>query len=688
MWSAKYQRQSVSIMKQPATKIRSLTGRPSKIENQAYMKFFYIAFFLLSVIVGYGQDYCNPAQRPNGVGQGGFKIVGNAMGCTPFDVTVEKTVGQSALYLYDYKGGDPTKTPYQPISATTFRYTKAGVYRILQLISNGSGAVACQEVRVFNPPNFTAKACSGRKVQVTIPNDSTTQDYEEFTINWGGAITSKVTKSTNMTASYSYPATTNTASITVTGSVAGQSLNCSKPAVALVLSITNLSAVAIRKVTVRNDGFVDVLVKGSQGATAEIQIKDVGGAFRNTGQLMTSNDTNTITVRNIDALKNSYCFRLSANDGCDNAATTSDEVCSVNLEVVAKNGQNDLSWQEYPTTTGAATFQNYRFTRNGAITGSPITNRQTTTQSDRNIVCNEQFCYQMTVALTGGAESVSPLRCVKAISDETPSLVQNAFVSVLEDEQKIEIRADAPLSGATPAKFKTILLRADNGKDFKEIATKSNSLTFVDEIANPAAQSYCYQLQYENSCGNRSQPTAPICSIYLSSKNTSTIDWSSETPFLTPVNRYELEILDEQGGLVNQIPQGGNTTFDPSLYNPDQQLFRYRILAFAQGTPRISYSNFFVFTRDPVIFMPDAFSPNGDTVNDIFAPKGQFVDKSRLIIYNRWGQVLHETSNVTEGWDGTIGGQPAVEGTYVYRLEITDSLGQSFVKTGTVFLVR
>ncbi|MEZ4903106.1 MAG: hypothetical protein R2822_15780 [Spirosomataceae bacterium] len=92
-------------MKQPAAKIRSLMGRPSEIENIGYMKFFLLLLCFLGVFAGYGQDYCDPSKRPAGVGEGGFKIVGTSIGCAPFDVSVEKTVGESALYIYDYKGG-------------------------------------------------------------------------------------------------------------------------------------------------------------------------------------------------------------------------------------------------------------------------------------------------------------------------------------------------------------------------------------------------------------------------------------------------------------------------------------------------------------------------------------------------------------------------------------------------------
>ncbi len=655
----------------------------------------------IATIVAFGetyaqttQDYCDPAQRPAGVpfATGGFTVNNSntiVRGCAPFQVTIQSTAAINDQYIYDYKGGNPELANSGSIPNKVHTYLKPGVYKILQLGSgtsttNGStGSIACQTVEVFAAPNFTVKACSGRKVQVTIPDDSTTKQYDEFIIDWGNNFTSKALK--GVTSYSAYSASTNAVTISVSGSVRGQSLGCTKSA-SVVLNTTNLSAVAIRKVTTRTDGTVDVLVKGTQGATAEVQIDEgCKGTYVNTGLLMTSNDTTTLSIKNIDALKNTYCFRLSANDGCDNAATVSNVVASTNLEVVPQNRQNALTWKEYPR---AAEFQNYRFVRSGANFGNAISNQTTTSNLDRNVVCNQQYCYQMTVTLTGGAEAVSPLRCVKAISDETPSAVRNAFVTVLEDEQKIEIRADLPATG-TSTTYKTIFLRAENGStDFKEVAIKDNTLTFKDETVNPAAQSYCYKIQYENACGNRSEPTEPICSIRLYSKTNSTVDWTAESPFLTPVNSYFLEILDEQGSLVTQVPLGGNTSFNPDTYNPDQQLFRYQILTYNQNRTQLSYSNSYVFTRDAIVFIPDAFSPNGDNVNDTFAPKGQFVDKSRLIVYNRWGQVLFETDNALQGWDGSINGQPAVEGTYVYRLEITDSVGKNFVKTGTLLLAR
>ncbi|WP_428654849.1 T9SS type B sorting domain-containing protein [Runella sp.] len=651
------------------------------------MKFgLLLSLSTLLIVRSYAQqavDLCLNASN-----QAGFNIVGPSVGCMPFEVKVEKTSVKNENYIYDYKGGNipQYESRGDTTRATSFKYNKTGIYKILQYGSgdsnSGSGVITCKTVEVLPPPNFTAKACSNRAVQVIIPNDSTTQRYTVFIIEWESGVKETVTAPGTYT--HSYGATTNTASVFVTGRVGAQLLGCSLPSPTIILNTNDLSSTAIRKLTLNNDGSVAVLIKAPKGTTTSVQASQNNGTFNNLpGQVTLVGDTTTITIKEVNALKDTYCFRLNTNDGCvNNSALLSNVVCATTLEVKAENRQNVLTWKEYPN---AADFQNYRLTRNLVSLGGASV-RTNTTQTDANVTCGEQYCYQVTVQLAGGAESVSPSVCVKAISTEFPSIVQNAFVTV-EDDNKISIYATPPASGATPSKYKTIITRAVSGSaDFKEVASLNNAFSYSDASVDPTQQSYCYQIVYENSCGNRSQPTEPLCTVYLYSKSGSTVDWTPETPFLVPVNRYQLEILDEQGNPYSQVPVGGNTSYSPSV--SDQQLFRYRILAYAQGTGGNSYSNYFVFKKNALVFIPDAFSPNGDGVNDAFAPKGQFVDKSRMIVYNRWGQVLFETDNAMVGWDGTINGQPAVEGTYVFRVEITDSLGASFVKTGTVLLAR
>ena len=146
------------------------------------------------------EDWCtNP---PAGVSQGGFNVAGSSNGCAPFDVKVEKTVGDNYKYIYDYKGGSPLKAPYVPEDVTTHKYLKQGTYKILQLGSNGSGSVFCRTVNVYSPPNFTVRACSNRKIQVVIADDSTTKLYDGFTIDWGG-VKENVSKPGVYTHSYS-----------------------------------------------------------------------------------------------------------------------------------------------------------------------------------------------------------------------------------------------------------------------------------------------------------------------------------------------------------------------------------------------------------------------------------------------------------------------------------------------------
>ena len=71
------------------------------------------------------------------------------------------------------------------------------------------------------------------------------------------------------------------------------------------------------------------------------------------------------------------------------------------------------------------------------------------------------------------------------------------------------------------------------------------------------------------------------------------------------------------------------------------------------------------------VFAPNAFTPNGDGLNDVFRAV-PFEDGgllARLTIYDRWGRKIYETSVQDEWWDGKYGGEPCPEGVYFYVLQ-------------------
>jgi gliding motility-associated-like protein len=68
-------------------------------------------------------------------------------------------------------------------------------------------------------------------------------------------------------------------------------------------------------------------------------------------------------------------------------------------------------------------------------------------------------------------------------------------------------------------------------------------------------------------------------------------------------------------------------------------------------------------------FIPDAFTPNGDSVNEVFAPKGTFIDHYEMKIYNRWGEEIYKGS---KGWDGRFKGSRVSDGLYLYLITVTD----------------
>lgn len=88
------------------------------------------------------------------------------------------------------------------------------------------------------------------------------------------------------------------------------------------------------------------------------------------------------------------------------------------------------------------------------------------------------------------------------------------------------------------------------------------------------------------------------------------------------------------------------------------------------------------------LFVPNAFSPgNGDGINDKFVVKGEGIEHYRIHIYDRWGNQVFATNDLTHSWDGMYKNQLAAEGVYVYKIWYGTEL-TSATKYGSVLLLR
>jgi gliding motility-associated-like protein len=90
-----------------------------------------------------------------------------------------------------------------------------------------------------------------------------------------------------------------------------------------------------------------------------------------------------------------------------------------------------------------------------------------------------------------------------------------------------------------------------------------------------------------------------------------------------------------------------------------------------------------------LVFIPNAFSPNGDGLNEVFRPKfGVPVTAYQCLIFNRWGQQIQLSTDPLKGWDGRWNGKYAPIGVYYYIIRFTDGAGERHERNGSVTLVR
>ena len=119
---------------------------------------------------------------------------------------------------------------------------------------------------------------------------------------------------------------------------------------------------------------------------------------------------------------------------------------------------------------------------------------------------------------------------------------------------------------------------------------------------------------------------------------------------------------------------------------------------FTQGNDTVAYTQEYWADSEPIrvtiseskLEMPNAFSPNGDGINDMYKAKSgyQSLVEFHAYIFNRWGQKLYEWTNPADGWDGTYNGKDVKEGVYYVLVKAKGADGRKYNIKRDVNLLR
>jgi len=214
-----------------------------------------------------------------------------------------------------------------------------------------------------------------------------------------------------------------------------------------------------------------------------------------------------------------------------------------------------------------------------------------------------------------------------------------------------------------------------------------------------------YYIRATDSCGNTSLPSAIARPMLLTATNHDNqyalINWTpyeywptvpTSGGFRGVALSYQIQVL-QNGSFTGYFDTPDtaytdNAFFDSTLSSSQRC---YRIEAIQNGgNHATSYSNIVCVPYLPTFWVPTAFTPNGDGLNDVFKVTAIGISSSAfsLKIFNAWGEFIYQTTDPNQGWDGTFHGKPSPEGPYLYIITATMNENKTINTSGTLNLMR
>lgn len=243
------------------------------------------------------------------------------------------------------------------------------------------------------------------------------------------------------------------------------------------------------------------------------------------------------------------------------------------------------------------------------------------------------------------------------------------------------------------------ILRSEDGIYFQTIQTldfsSSSQWIFHDKNFRNKKGPVYYKAVLKDSCNNPRVVSNLVRTIWLKVRDVENqifmkkLEWTPYYGFDAGVGYYK--VFRKSGSITENIGQTPSNSFMDNIEDIAQngsEIYYYVMAMEAfPNSHSLQDSAFSVIARAYApddFFIPNAFAPDGQ--NKIWRPVPLFIDQTQytLRIFNRWGNIVFQTSDIHQGWNGDS--NPA--GIYAYEIQYRTSTGEYKVKTGSVMLLR
>lgn len=236
---------------------------------------------------------------------------------------------------------------------------------------------------------------------------------------------------------------------------------------------------------------------------------------------------------------------------------------------------------------------------------------------------------------------------------------------------------------------------------FKTLSNKSSEA--AQTVAPAATETTVPAPATIPTVSQTAQKTTPQTSAQATSKQTvsavngaaaheqSTLAAVTEARTISPepsITRAQTVAVPTPQSSVNTTPSVRPTTTPTAPKTKNEPTVSAQTGAFADETPKSDPDEMEPTLESDEFFIPSAFTPNGDGLNDLFYVNANFEPRNfEMTIFNRNGERLFQTRDMNIGWDGRLHGQILPTGMYVYIIKYKDRNGNEQQKQGQILLI-